>query len=165
MNDSLFWGLVYDTREEAKGDDIEQTKILSEHLLGSDTQQVVQFVKQFFKFHSKAYRFDLLGAVYTINQGITEEEFGNFRAWLVLQGEQFYFNVIDNPDSLPVFEELEEALIMIEEVFRDKVGRYISDEDIKEIVVDDPGEKWDFEDTNEIKRRLPSIYRDCVLGK
>jgi len=72
------------------------TKILSS--LSPD--DIREFDLIFHRLLIKSYTWELWGAVYVINGGCSDDTFDYFRAWLIGQGEQAFYNAIQDPESL-----------------------------------------------------------------
>jgi hypothetical protein len=110
-----------------------------------------------------AYTWDLWGAAYLINGGCSDDGFAYFRAWLISRGQDVYSAALQNPDSLASVVdpdrddyEFEDLWGIAQEVYEDT-----TDEQMPEVdstwPAEPKGERWDFNDDEQISRRLPRL--------
>ncbi|MEV4072379.1 DUF4240 domain-containing protein [Nonomuraea fuscirosea] len=115
-----------------------------------------------------AYRADLWGAAYLINDGCSDDGFEYFRCWLVSQGREVYEAALDNPDSLAGREHVrncildwssddcdcEQLLYSPDRAYKRATGR---DMPPSTGVRPHLGAMWDFNDIDEMIRRYPRL--------
>jgi hypothetical protein len=100
FDEAGFWKLIEDTKAASDGDSDKQAKLLSDRLAEMSFADIFAFSDMFDKFQDIAYRNDLWAAAYIINGGCGDDGFGDFRAWLIAQGETIFRNALRNPEIL-----------------------------------------------------------------
>lgn len=145
------------------------TKALGELTL----EEIAGFGVQLDRLQAESYRWDLWGAAYLINDGVSDDGFDYFRGWLVAQGREIWEAALADPDSLAdvVDEDLgdgfegfegEGMLSVALHAYESSGG---SEADYWEAVeaggVDTPdvpaGENFDFDDDAEMESRYPLL--------
>jgi hypothetical protein len=135
----------------------------------------------------ESYRWDLWGAAYQINRGCSDDSFDYFRGWLMAQGQTVWESAVADPDTLadhPVVRLLapggrhefsalgcEAMLGAAQGAYARVVGGDMDDDEALDAfyqaagermtggpIGDGPaGEDWDFDDGDEVRRRLPRL--------
>ena len=120
----------------------------------------------------EAYNWNLWGAAYLINGGCSDDGFHYFCNWLVLQGRDIFQKAVTNPDSLAdvvAGEEVEwdgnigmEAWFIATKTKQNDAGyaaiaaaelaRHGKTKPMPEL-----GDSWDFDDDEEMRKRLPRL--------
>jgi hypothetical protein len=166
-----FWKLIAAT---AKLPEEDHTEALQAELARLPADEILAFSRQYDALIDAAGKTDLWGAAYVINGGCSDDGFHYFRVWLVGQGKKVYEKALADPDSLADIlgpddaDTCESGLdSAAAQAWMEKTGR--SDEefykelerlaaaDKKEPV--EEGEAWDFDDDEEVRRRLPRLSR------
>jgi hypothetical protein len=176
-----FWEIIEAARASA-GPDRPFHEALTDHLAILTEQDILEYHERFEKMHEALYRHDLWAAAYLIGGGCSDDGFIDFRAGLIAQGRGWYQQAAASPDSLadhpavvgarhpdcdnPLFyEEVNYAasaafqrLSGDEEVFWDALAAR-GPRDCFAVL----GEDFDFDDDEEMRRRLPRLSA-CCLG-
>jgi hypothetical protein len=63
-------------------------------------EELAEFAGLVYAFRDRAWRQDVWGAGYTLDGGMSDDSFTDFRSWLISQGRAAYEAVLINPDSL-----------------------------------------------------------------
>ena len=95
MDASQFWQLVDSTRGQP-----DRAEALARLLEPLDADEIVRFRLVYDDLLQAAFKVDLRGAAYTINQGCDDEGFGRFREALIERGRAIFDAAVRNPDSL-----------------------------------------------------------------
>ncbi|MGW2543028.1 DUF4240 domain-containing protein [Kitasatospora sp. NPDC001574] len=138
--------------------------------------EIAAFERRFGELHGALYRWDVWGAAYVIGGGCSDDAFTDFRAGVISLGRDWYERVLASPDSLaghPVArgsdpEELEELLFDEEADYaaHRAFERAPGEEDRDALTAGGPpsgrtapdmGEGFDFDDEDEVGRRLPGL--------
>ncbi|MBT3422549.1 MAG: DUF4240 domain-containing protein [Bacteroidetes bacterium] len=123
--------------------------------------KLMSYQEHFDIFHNKANRWDIWGATYITNGGYSDDGFIDFRYWLISRGKVVYESVLENPDNL-IEIELKDALnhelfgYVARDIYREKMGNDLPYSDM--VAVSTFGERWDFDNGNENKKRLPRLW-------
>src|SRR5262249_46305929 len=108
MAEARFWTLIETSRKRAsrkkrrRGQDFidvhiaELRKLLSE--LGPE--ELIAYNNRFQYYWGLSYRWDLWAIAYWLHGGCSDDGFADFRACLISLGRKWYFQVLDDPDSL-----------------------------------------------------------------
>lgn len=156
MDVDRFWSVV-ETGKNSSQPDVP----VAATLRGLSASDVVSYQEQFDRFFAEAYRWDLWSAAYVIGGGCSDDGFIDFRYGLISRGREVYRKAIANPDSLAdlgerVDLENESFGYVALEVYEEKAGTPLPRTKIQQ-PSEPAGEEWDFEDQNEVKKRLPRL--------
>ena len=108
----------------------------------------------------RSYTWELWGAAYLINGGCSDDGFDYFRAGLIALGRAAFEAGVRDADSLADYidDELsgEEFLYIAPKAYQKVTG----EEDLPREAVRFPelGQRWDFDDDNEMERRYPKLF-------
>ncbi len=143
------------------------------------TDDILDFGHWWDRMMGEAYHWNLWGAAYIINGGCSDDGFEYFCRWLILQGRDVFQTAVTNPDSLaglkvePDEAECEcypamNAWFAATKTKQDDAGyaahraaeqaRHPDRQPYPEL-----GDGWDFDDDEEMKKRLPrlsALYAD-----
>ena len=100
MNETRFWTIINDARDQSDGDAEAQLEMIQDALMPLEPDEIVEFQKLFTTFHRTSYRADVWGAAYIMNGGASDDGFDYFRGWLIAQGKKVFEAALENPDSL-----------------------------------------------------------------
>jgi hypothetical protein len=100
MDIQKFWKMIETAREAANGNIETQLELLVGSLSKESDEDIIRFDQILRDMIARAYRANLRDACDFINCWCSDEEFSDFRAWLVAQGEDIFERAIENPDSL-----------------------------------------------------------------
>ena len=177
----MFWEIIETARASA-GPDRPFHEALTDHLTTLSEQDILEYCERFEKMHDALYRYDLWAAAYLIGGGCSDDSFIDFRAGLIAQGRDWYERATTSADSLadhpavagaghpladnPLFyEEVNYAASYAFERVSGDEGSFW--DTLKErgprVFVEVTGEDFDFDDDQEMRRRLPQLFV-CCLG-
>lgn len=187
MDVDEFWAVVESagvSLDGQTGDDGEAVAAaMVTRLAATSPERILEFQELFDQLHEALYRWDVWAAAYLIGGGCSDDSFIDFRAGVVAQGREWYERVLASPDGLadhPVVrhaakEEDDGALFaesvnyVASEAYEQVTG---GDDDafyeamkarqrgavgIDEAREPDMGEDFDFDDDDEMRRRLPRL--------
>jgi hypothetical protein len=162
MDEIEFWSLIDRARESAEGDPDRQADTLYQLLQGRPEPELQAFGTMFRMFRARAYRWDLWEAGSLINEGMGDDSFDDFRAWLISRGRTVYEQALANPDTLADVPEVQQGRDVtaelfsgvIYEVYEDTHGRVLeTDAEVPPAI--DLGEELS---DDELRSRLPRLY-------
>lgn len=142
---------------ECKLEDVRQ------RLSGLSLQGLLEFHSLFNRLMDDAYSWDLWGAAYLINGGCSDDGFAYFRSWLISRGGVTYEAAVRDADSLadivdvPRDEyEFEDLWGLALEIYKERTS--VEPPSIEQgIRVEPEGRRWDFNDDEQVSRRLPRL--------
>ena len=154
-----FWALI-EQHVEREGDEL-HVEALESALAQLPLAEIVDFDKIFQQLHVESYSWRLWGAAYLINDGCSEDEFDEFRAWLIGAGRQVFERALKDPDSLASVgvetgELLSEDLLF---VTSEAYAGASDGEELPQLELSYPEveESWEFDDEEEMRRRYPKL--------
>jgi hypothetical protein len=115
-----------------------------------------------------SFKEDLWAAAYLINGGCSDEGFEHFRGWLIAHGRDVVARAVHEPDALadlPAVRvaadngaefQAEDVLHIAERAYRQATGAGLPPLG-EQIQRPDPAEFWDFDNEDEMRRRLPRL--------
>jgi Protein of unknown function (DUF4240) len=165
MTNEEFWDIIASSKAASYGTFDGHVESLASHLSGLAPDEIADFQHTFTAYVDRAYSWDLWGAAEIIGGFCSDEDFDDFRSWLVSLGREIYEQALADPDSLAdvglgpnaankeFFGEF--ACVAI------RVYEEMTDEAIPRCPWDYPseptGEPWT-EDTTELARRFPRLW-------
>lgn len=169
MDTARYWQLVEDARAGA-GDEEEVADRLAGLLSARPPAEIVTAQQIFWTLMAGSYRAPLWAAAYVINGGCSDDAFDYFRGWLIAQGRAVYESVLADPDTLaglPVVQQAATDWTELDcEAMLDAAGRAYEKATGEAFphgsyTIDyprlDPEWGFDFDDHDEITRRLPRV--------
>ncbi|GAA2488443.1 DUF4240 domain-containing protein [Winogradskya humida] len=139
-------------------------------LAGRPPADIEAFAQPLWDLLAHSYRADLWAAAYTINGGASDDGFDYFRGWLIAQGQATYDQALTDPDSLAdhpaviqaAADEMElsgeDILGIAWTAHRQASGKDLPDNAFTITYPDlDPAWDFDFDNPEEIHRRLPKL--------
>ena len=175
MDIGTFWDIIETARASA-GRDRPFHESLTDHLATLTEDDILEYRERFEKMHDALYRYDLWAAAYLIRGGCSDDSFIDFRAGLIAQGHDWYQKAVASPDSRAGHPAVAGARHRLADnpLFYEEVNyaascafeRVSGDEDafwdaLKErgprVSVELMGEDFDFDDDQEMRRRLPRL--------
>ncbi|HEY6279986.1 MAG TPA: DUF4240 domain-containing protein [Streptosporangiaceae bacterium] len=180
MDIGTFWDII-DTARASSGPHKRFDRALVDYLATCTQQDILEYQERFDEVHAALYRWDVWAAAYLIAGGCSDDSFLDFRAGLIAQGREWCQTVASSPDSLadhPVVaddanrfggrdlfcEEVNYAArYAFERVTGEKDGfniawsRYRDSRQHSHHSPADMGEDFDFDDAQQIRRRLPRL--------
>jgi hypothetical protein len=100
MNIDLFWELIDRAKQEANGSLEKQITILIDMLVDFELKDIIEFQALYVQKQNEAYSLLMWDVCEFITCGGGEQNFLNFRAWLISQGKNVFTKALENPDSL-----------------------------------------------------------------
>lgn len=100
MDISTFWKLIDTTRQASGGDHDTHSKMLVEALAYYSVEDISSFDDIANDFYDRANLAQLWDASRMIMCGCSEDNFDDFRDWLIAQGQHAYESYVKNPDLL-----------------------------------------------------------------
>ena len=180
MDTGDFWAIIETARASA-GDSRPFDEALVDHLATRSEQEILDYQEKFDEAQQALYRWNVWAAAYLIGGGCSDDSFMDFRAGLIAQGRDWYQKAADSPDSLaghpavvsaarrpwdnPLFYEKVNyaASYAFERVSGDDHAFYdaLDSREERDHAPSDMGEDFDFDDEQEMRRRLPRLYALC----
>ncbi|MEW1797616.1 MULTISPECIES: DUF4240 domain-containing protein [Streptomyces] len=175
MDKHQFWQLIEAAREQERDlGDGEHARAVArragELLAGRAVEEIVAAQQVLWDLMAESYTSPLWAAAYLTNGGCSDDGFDYFRGWLVAQGPDVFAQAVADPDSLaglPVvraaaaegFEfECESVLGIAWNAHIKATGRQLPDSAFTiRYEALDPDWGFDFDDHNEMTRRLPRL--------
>ncbi|MEU1504241.1 DUF4240 domain-containing protein [Kitasatospora sp. NPDC005748] len=166
MDETDFWQIIDDTREDADGDPDEQAERLVERLVQLTPDDVIDFARLFEARFQRAYRTDLWGAAHLLLDGASEDTFDYFRCWLIGQGREVFEGGLHEPDDLadllPEFDEEEDGEAEDLGYAADEAYEQLTGLPLPEVGDRQParpaGTALDFEDPDTMAKRFPKLW-------
>ncbi|BCJ51578.1 hypothetical protein Asp14428_30530 [Actinoplanes sp. NBRC 14428] len=168
MRTDDFWAVIDRATADRPGSPDEVAKRATADLAALDPTEIVAWGRHLDKVLAASGKEDLWAAAYLINGGCSDEGFDNFRGWLIANGRETLARAVRDPDSLAdvpavraaattgaVFE-AEEVLTIAEVAYREATGDEFPPSDSPP-GRPDPSMLWDFDDEDEMQRRLPRL--------
>lgn len=168
MDKQTFWKLIETARAEAEPDQVaaRAAALLAEHPVA----EVAAAEQVLWDLLAESYRAPLWAAAYLINGGCSDDGFDYFRGWLLTRGEAVFTAALADPDSLadhpPVRAaaaggrhlEDESALSIAWTAYESATGKPLPSDSFRITYPPlDPSWDFDFDDREELTRRLPRL--------
>jgi hypothetical protein len=99
MSDDRFWTIIGQTTQ-FEADTDAQASALAEALTALPADEIIAFEAAFQRQANRAYTWDLWGAGYVAEGGMSDDGFEYFRRWLISKGRGVYEQVLAKPDDL-----------------------------------------------------------------
>ena len=159
MTEEEFWKLINRSRREIK-DCEEQSGKLTELLARLEPKEIIDFHQHLYEREIEAYRYDIWAVAYLINGGCSDDGFVYFRGWLIAQGKEFFYAVLENPEYAATKvknEEVEcEAIYYVaQDVYEEKTGEELPPSRLK-YPSDAIGIRWKEDD---LEKMYPKLYK------
>jgi hypothetical protein len=167
-----FWEHVHKSKRK---DPEAHAERLTKRLAKLKPEEIIDFEHWWNTLTREAYHWDLWGAAYLINGGCSDDGFTDFRTWLILRGRDVFQAAVANPDTLADLKvEQDEAdcecypalnaWFEATATAQDDAGYRAWDAAYrakypKRAPLPDLGEGWDFDDDQEMKKRLPRLFK------
>jgi Protein of unknown function (DUF4240) len=184
VDTEMFWGVIAATRAHSGlGKPFDQA--LSDFLATWTERDILAYQQRFDELHAALYRWDMWSAAYLIGGGCSDDGFIDFRAGLIAQGHAWYEMAVASPDSLvghpavlanrsgvaPLFDEM--ASYAAQRAFERVAGHkdafneaWAGYRDPRERISQEPaGEDFDFDDAQQMRRRLPRLSAIFLLNE
>lgn len=99
MNLDTFWELIERTSTEAGGDIEQQVAALVRELSALPIEEIFRFEEYLVQHSQKAYDAKLHAAGSVIDD-LSDDDFQDFRLWLISRGKAAYSRCLDDPEAL-----------------------------------------------------------------
>ena len=165
MDETRFWAIIEAGGRKSLADPECQLAAIHKLLLLLSPDEIRDFHRLFNQKLADAYTWDLWGAAYLINGGCSDDGFHYFRAWLVSRGRAVYEAAIVNPDTLADITDPERDDYEFEDLLSAPQVAYeeLRGEEMHPVKFRWPskprGRRWDFDDDEQVLRRLPKLAR------
>ncbi|MET7366713.1 DUF4240 domain-containing protein [Streptomyces sp. NPDC005566] len=180
MDTSEFWNVVATARSAVSADK-PFAEALVDELATRTRDDILRYREHFDEAREAVYRWDVWAAAYLIGGGCSDDSFMDFRAGLIAMGREWYERAAACPDSLAEHPAVtaaaevhrDEALFYEEvnyaaseaferisgggEDFYEAWAEYRASRDSAEPDAEGMGEDFDFDDPDEMRRRLPRL--------
>ena len=123
MNREAFWEVLDSAMSAAGYDRAKLPAALREELLGLDEDDVLEFARHFHEARVEAFRWELWAAAWVAGGGASEEDFSDFRDWLVSLGREAFDDALHDPQRLLDHADPAE----LREPFDSEIGRVAAD--------------------------------------
>jgi uncharacterized protein DUF4240 len=168
MRTDDFWAVIDRATADRPDSPDELAKRAAAELATRDPQEIVAWDRHLGKVMTASGSEDLWAAGYLINGGCSDEGFDAFRGWLIAHGREVVARAVAQPDSLAGMPEVRAAaqtgaVFEAEEVLSIGAEAYAlatgGDLPPSEVAArrPDPADLWDFDDEEEMRRRLPAL--------
>lgn len=176
MDREQFWQLIEAAREQvldadaAAGDSEAVAVAAAELLAGRPATEIVAAQQALWDVMAESYANPLWAAAYTINGGCSDDGFDYFRGWLIAQGREVFERTTADPDALadlPVVRaaapegmelECEDVLGIAWNAHLKATGEQLPAGAFSiRYPALDPDWGFDFDDRDELARRLPRL--------
>lgn len=168
MRTDDFWAVIDRATADRPGSPDEVAKRAVAELAALDPAEIEAWGRHLDKVMAASGKEDLWAAAYLINGGCSDDGFDNFRGWLIANGREVLARAVRDPDSLAdlpsvraaastgaVFE-AEEVLRIADEAYRQATGEDLAPREAPPSRPD-ASMLWDFDDEEEMQRRLPRL--------
>ncbi len=168
MRTDDFWAVIDRATADRPASPGEVAERAVAELATREAEEIVAWGRHLDKVMAASGQEDLWAAAYLINGGCSDDGFDHFRGWLIAQGREVVARSVRDPDSLAdlapvqgaaatgaVFE-AEEVLAVAGEAHLQATGEPLPPSDVP-VTKPDPAQLWDFDDEEEMARRLPKL--------
>ena len=168
MRTDDFWAVIARATADRPATPGEVAKRAVAELAEHDPEEIVAWGRHLDKVMVASGTEDLWAAANVIHGGCSEEGFDAFRGWLIAHGRDAVARSVKSPDSLAavavvkaaadtgaVFEAAE-VLSIAAEAYQQATGGAMPEEDRPQ-TRPDVADLWDFDDEEEMQRRLPRL--------
>lgn len=164
MDKARFWQLIVASRKRAQGSMEAQVRELSAALAALPPPEIEQFQRIFYEHMDAAFHWDLWGAAYIIGEGCSDEDFIDFRAWLISMGPEVYSSALQSAEHLADLAArddiedffFEEFNYVPGQVYEERTGSEMPFID-RQVRSEPEGEPWD-EDESVLPQRFPRLW-------
>src|SRR5579859_1441472 len=100
LDEDRFWQLIEEAKAKSGGDGERQVQLLVDKLAEMSIANIFAFGEMMDHFKDLAYFRELWTAANDVCGGLGNDGFMDFRAWLIAQGKQVFFDVLRDPEIL-----------------------------------------------------------------
>ncbi len=167
MDIDEFWKLIDTTREASGGDASKQAQLLVKELVKYSVEEIFSYKRIMDDLLDRAYDAALWDAADIIGCGCGDDDFLDFRAWLISRGRGIYDNALIDPESLVDLIDVdetgkeEEMLYGYIYAYEQKTGQEIPPSTFKHPSPVLKGESWSRENRPARFPKLAAKFGDC----
>ncbi|MEM8795338.1 MAG: DUF4240 domain-containing protein, partial [Pseudomonadota bacterium] len=99
MDDEVFWEIIGSPDENGTAQQIDE---MADRLARFKPAAIKAFDIYLQDLNSRAYRSDVWALAYLLNEGSSDDDFADFRCWLILQGKDVFEDALRAPDTFDV---------------------------------------------------------------
>jgi hypothetical protein len=168
MRTDDFWAVIERATADRPASPADVAERAAAELAAGDPAEIVAWDRHLGKVMAASGKEDLWAAAYLIHGGCSEEGFDSFRGWLIAHGREAVASAVREPDSLAgmpavkiaadngaVFE-AEEVLTIAATAYAKATGEELPASEAPP-TRPDPADLWDFDNEDEMRRRLPRL--------
>jgi len=168
MNEQIFWELIDKARSAPNSNFETQCVTLTELLIPYSAEDIVSFEHILRQKIEEASTWPLMAATFVVCSFISDDTYEDFRAWLVGQGRERFYNALKDPNEICKFLDPRDAgnlggeymLFVAVNAWLDKLGK--DDEEEFYRLIEHPEEKiieqrWP-ETKEEYRKLFPALY-------
>lgn len=100
VGEGLLWTIVDDTVLRSRGNAELQVELLHAHLWSLSSNDVAAIHSQLTRAGEALYSWDLWGAAYLLQSGLSATAFDDFCSWVISRGSVIYARVLADPEAL-----------------------------------------------------------------
>ncbi|MFT4062870.1 MAG: DUF4240 domain-containing protein [Edaphocola sp.] len=100
MNEELFWQLIDKARSAPNANFETQCVTLTEYLLAYTEEEIITFEEILREKIEEASSWRTMAASFVVRSFISDDEYEDFRAWLVGQGKTNFHKVLRDPNEI-----------------------------------------------------------------
>jgi len=168
MRTDDFWAVIDRATADRPASPADVAKRAAAELATRDPAEIVAWDRHLGKVMAASGKEDLWAAAYLINGGCSDDGFDNFRGWLIAHGRDAVAGAVRAPDSLADLAEIktaadsgavfeaEEVLTIAADAYAQATGDELPAADAPP-TKPDAGDLWDFDNEEEMRRRLPRL--------
>ena len=168
MRTDDFWAVIDRASADQPDSPDELAKRAAGQLATREPEEIVAWDRHLGRVMAASGTEDLWAAAYLINGGCSDDGFDAFRGWLIAHGRQAVARVVADPDALAELPEVrtaaltgavfeaEEVLSIGTKAYALATGGELADSPAPRSRPD-AAELWDFDDEEEMRRRLPRL--------
>jgi hypothetical protein len=163
MDEARFWEIIAVACHSDPNEPDEWAGRLQAELMKLNPDAILAWDHHFARLAARAYTVDLWGAAYLINDGASDDGFYYFRCWLIGMGREVYEAAVADPDTLAdvvTSDRITEAEIYpaAHRAWMTVTGQpETAPYPVRSEQAELKGEDWDFDDDEEVLRRLPRL--------
>lgn len=103
LSKKKFWEMIDSTRVGRAANRKPQVAALAKRLSDMPLSDIGAFKRHLDEALTAAYTFPLIVACFVVHSRVSDDQFLEFRAWLILHGRAAFEKAIENPDSITKF--------------------------------------------------------------
>jgi len=165
MTTEAFWDIIAAAKAESGGSWEGRLEALAGLLSKLPPAEIVEFERNFQEQRIRAYTWELWGAAYILGGWCIDDDFTDFRAWLISMGKDIFEQALRDPDSLaditfgPNPGEEEDAFFEEYACIANRVYHKMTGQELSGLPVDSPEDPTGIEWCDyELPERYPRLW-------